>query len=152
MKKLFLIALLFAGFTAQAQFADEKPLSAINNEFIQIWITQSKSGSKVYVDYGQERKRLYGEHNLMDEFGKDIKTLSHVPLINQMIGLGYEVMHITSLRDDNVNTLTLFFSKKIVFASTEINKKTRMNIIRVFKFSILFLFFESNHFPVSERH
>jgi len=45
MKKLFLIALLFAGFTAQAQFADEKPLSSIDNEFIQIWITQSKSGS-----------------------------------------------------------------------------------------------------------
>ena len=112
MKKLFLIALLFAGFTAQAQFADEKPLSEINNEFIQIWITQSKSGSKVYVDYGQERKRLYGEHNLMDEFGKDIKTLSHVPLINKMIGLGYEVMDITSLRDDNINTLLYSLQKK----------------------------------------
>ena len=112
MKKLFLIALLFAGFTAQAQFADEKPLSEINNEFIQIWITQSKSGSKVYVDYGQERKRLYGEHNLMDEFGKDIKTLSHVTLINQMIGLGYDVINITPLRDDNINTLLYSFRKK----------------------------------------
>lgn len=112
MKKLFLIALLFAGFTTYAQFADEKPLSEINNEFIQIWITQSKSGSKVYIDYGQQRKRLYGDHNLFDESGKDIKTLSHVPLINQMIGLGYKVMHISSLRDDNVNTLLYSFQKQ----------------------------------------
>jgi hypothetical protein len=112
MKKLFLIALLVTGFTAQAQFVDEKPLSEINNEFIQIWITQSKSGSKVFVDHGQGRKRLYGDHNLTDESGKDIKTLSHVPLINQMIGLGYEVLDITSLRDDNVNTVLYSFRKE----------------------------------------
>ncbi len=112
MKKIFLIALLFAGFTAQAQIVDGIPLSEIKIEFVQIWITQSKSGSKVYVDYGQDRKRLYGDHNLTDEAEKDIETLSHVPLINQMIGLGYEVMDITSLRDDNVNTLLYSFRKK----------------------------------------
>jgi len=112
MKKLLLMTLLLAGFTAQAQFVDEKPLSEINNEFIQIWITQSKSGSKVFVDYGQDRKRLYGDHNLTDESGKDIKTLSHVPLMNQMIGLGYEITDIASLRDDNVNTLLYSFRKK----------------------------------------
>ncbi len=112
MKKLLLIAFLFIVFSAQAQFVDEKPLSEINNEFVQIWITQSKSGSKVFVDYGQDRKRLYGDHNLTNESGKDIKTLSHVPLINQMLGLGYKVLHITALRDDNVNTLVYSFQKK----------------------------------------
>jgi len=112
MKKILLVGLLFIGMSVQAQFADEKPLSSINNEFVQIFITQSKSGSKVFVDYGQERKRLYGDHNLKDEFGKDIKTLSHVPLINQMIDLNYEVMHITSVKDDNVNTLIYSFQKK----------------------------------------
>lgn len=112
MKKLLLIAIFFAGISVQAQFVDEKPLSSIDKDFIQIWITQSKSGSKVYIDYGQERKRLYGEHNLTDESGKDIKTLSHVPLINQMISLGYEVTHITSVKDDNVNTLVYSFQKE----------------------------------------
>ena len=112
MKKLLLIAFLFIGFSAHAQFVDEKPLSEINKEFVQIWITQSKSGSKVFVDYGQDRKRLYGDHNLTNESGKDIKTLSHVPLINQMIGLGYEILQITPLRDDNVNTLLYSFQKK----------------------------------------
>ncbi len=112
MKKLLLIAILLIGMSAQAQFADEKPLSEINNTFVQIFITQSKSGSKVFVDYGQERKRLYGDHNLKDEFGKEIKTLSHVPLINQMIDLNYELIHITSEKDDNVNTLIYSFLKK----------------------------------------
>jgi len=111
MKKILLIGMFFIGISVQAQFADEKPLSEINNDFVQIFITQSKSGSKVFVDYGQERKRLYGDHNLKDEFGKDIKTLSHVPLVNQMIDLGYDLKHITSLRDDNVNTLLYSFQK-----------------------------------------
>ena len=112
MKKLLLIGMFFIGVSVQAQFADEKPLSEINNKFVQIFITQSKSGSKVFVDYGQQRKRLYGDHNLKDEFGKDIKTLSHVPLINQMISLGYEVTHITPVKDDNVNTLVYSFQKE----------------------------------------
>ena len=112
MKKLLLITFLLAGFTAQAQFVDEKPLTEINNEFIQIWITQSKSGSKVFIDYGQDRKHLYGNNNLTDEAGKDIKTLSHVPLINKILANGYDIVDIASLKDDNVNTLLYSFRKK----------------------------------------
>lgn len=112
MKKLVFIALLLSCFIAQAQMADGKTLLEIDNEFIQIWITQSKSGSKVFIDYGQDRKHLYGNNNLTDEAGKDIKTLSHVPLINKILANGYDIVDIASLKDDNVNTLLYSFRKK----------------------------------------
>lgn len=113
MKKLLLIAFLIIGATAQAQYVDGKPLSDIDKEFVQIWISQSKSGSKVFVDYGQERKYLYGKNNLTDIEGKDIETLSHVPLINQMIMLGYDLIDVASLKKENVNTLVYSLRKKI---------------------------------------
>jgi len=112
MKKLVFIALLLSGFIAQAQMVDGKALSEIDNEFIQIWITQSKSGSKVFIDYGQDRKHLYGNNNLTDESEKDLKTLSHVPLINKILVNGYDIVDIASLKDDNVNTLLYSLRKK----------------------------------------
>ncbi len=112
MKKLLFISLLFFSIASQAQFADGKALSEIDNEFVQIWISQSNSGSKVYVDYGQDRKYLYGKNNLTDIEGKDIKTLSHVPIVNQMIDLGYDVLAVTSMKNDAVNTILYSFKKK----------------------------------------
>ena len=113
MKKITLIILLFTGLMAHAQYVDGKPLSEIDKEFVQIWISQSKSGSQVYVDVGQERKYLYGKNNLTNLEGKDIETLSHVPLINKMILLGYDVVDVASLKKDNVNTLLYSFRKKV---------------------------------------
>ena len=112
MKNILFISLFLLSITSQAQFVDGKSLSDIDQEFIQIWITQSNSGSMVYVDLGQERKHLYGKNNLTDIEGKDIKTLSHVPLVNQMIASGYDIMSVTSLKNDNVNTILYSFRKE----------------------------------------
>ena len=112
MKKLLFISLLLFSIASQAQFADGKALSEIEHEFVQIWISQSNSGSKVYVDYGQDRKYLYGKNNLTDNEGKDIETLSHVPIVNQMIDAGYDILTVTSLKNDNVNTILYSFLKK----------------------------------------
>ena len=112
MKSILFISLFLLSIACQAQFVDGKPLSDIDQEFIQIWITQSKSGSMVYVDYGQDRKYLYGKNNLTDNEGKDIKTLSHVPLVNQMMVAGYEILAVTSLKNDAVNTILYSFRKE----------------------------------------
>lgn len=113
MKKLLFIAFILLATAAHAQYVDGKPLSEIDKEFVQVWISQSKSGSQVYVDYGQERKYLYGKNNLTDLEGKDIETLSHVPLVNQMIMIGYDLVDVASLKKENVNTLLYSFRKKI---------------------------------------
>ena len=112
MKKLLFISFFLLSIASQAQFVDGKPLSEIDTEFVQIWITQSKSGSMVYVDLGQDRKYLYGKNNLTDIEGKDLKTLSHVPLINQMIEAGYAILAVTSLNDGAVNTILYSFRKE----------------------------------------
>ena len=112
MKNILLISFFLLSIASQAQFVDGKPLAEIDQEFIQIWITQSNSGSKVYVDYGQDRKYLYGKNNLTDVEGKDIKTLSHVPLVSQMIEAGYDIVAVTSVKDAAVNTILYSFRKE----------------------------------------
>ena len=103
---------MWLSIASQAQFVEGKPLVEIDREFVQIWITQSNSGSMAYLDLGQERKHLYGKNNLTDIEGKDIKTLSHVPLVNQMIAAGYDILAVTSLKNDNVNTILYSFRKE----------------------------------------
>ena len=111
MKKLLFTAMLFTALTAQSQFVDGIPLSDVDVPFLQVWITQ-KSGSKVFVDYGQEREHLYGINNVMDKYGKELNSLSHVPVITEMINNGYEIISVTALKNETENAILYSFRKK----------------------------------------
>jgi hypothetical protein len=115
MKKFITIVLLFAAFATYSQTVNDKPLSDIDVEFVQIVGTSKFMSTKltIEIDFGQYNNAwISRDTQLKDVDGKLLVFNSMIDALNFMTKQGYYFVTAYALTIGNQNVYHFMLQKK----------------------------------------
>jgi len=115
MKTLFITLSLLLTFTlTNAQTINDKPISEIDSEYMQIVGTGKMLSNKVniQIDFGQFQKFMSSKNVIKDKDGKLMDFNSMIDALNFMSGNGYEFVTAYTLTVGNQNVYHYLLRKR----------------------------------------